>query len=411
MKKVRGESGNSLSVRHRAVLLSLIVLLVIVGVIGRNAAAVQAAYDGPISQVVVIAKTELYHDTSGKGKPAGAVAPFQTLQVVGVDNENDWSAPLKWLKVKTWLGDKWIKSSNIVINGQFKVTNRQVTSVYEVQLYDKPDLNTNINKWVSPQKLRVTGQIAYGPSSFGSAAGFLNSYGTWFRISTWLGDKWIHNPSLLEDVVETPVSYTIKLTGEENTYPFPYIVESKAQKIMPQAVRVLATWETGFGPSSALWYKVKLEDGIRWVYPSSPIIPDYSVVNERIVLPTDTRYFSSPQLSLDEQNWLAPGSYEAFEISGEWRHIRLPQGGEAWVNPARALLERPEGIVETEDKVALTKESTTYRYPLTGEVAHAKGFYKPQTVQAFEKWTAPDGTVWYHFHGYGIDEWVSVSAQ
>ena len=107
--------------------------------------------------------------------------------------------------------------------------------------------------------------------------------------------------------------------------------------------------------------------------------------------------------SLDEDDWLAPGTYEAFEISGEWKHIRLPQGGEVWVNPARALLERPEGIVKTNEKVELKKESTTYRYPLTGEVAHSKGFYKPQTVQAFEKWMAPDGTAWYHFHGYGLD--------
>jgi hypothetical protein len=380
----------------------------ILAVIGQQSVAAQAAYEGPISHVVITSRTELYNDTSGKGKSVGALSPLQTLKVVGTDNETDWMRPLNWIKVKTWLGDKWIKARNIVINGQFVKTDRQVTSVHEVKLYDKPDWNAMTNNRVSPQKLRVTGQIAYGPSSFDSAMAVLNSSGTWYRISTWLGDKWIADPSLLEDVSETPVAYTIKLTGEEYTYPYPYIVESQAQKIDPLAVQVSATWESGFGPWSMLWYKAELPEGPRWVYPAHPVIADYGTVSEKVVLPTETRYFGSPQLSQDSNNWLASGTYEAFEKSGEWRRIRTPQG-EVWVNPARALLERPEGIVKTNETVELPKDTATYLYPHTGEVAHAKGYYKPQTVQAFEKWEAPDGTVWYHFHGYGLDEWVSVS--
>lgn len=396
--------------RKRFALFTLIVMLFgTFGVIGQHAAAAQAAYEGPITHAVIIKTTKLYNDTSGKGKSVGALSPLQTLQVVGTDPEKVWIEPVKWLKVKTWLGDKWIKANNIIINGKFVKTDRQVTSVYKVQLYDKPDWNATSNNWVTPQKLRVTGQITYGPTSFDTAMSVLNSSGTWYRVSTWLGDKWILDPSLLEDVAETPITFTIKLTGEENTYPYPYIVESKAQKIDPQAVRVIATWENGFGPWSMFWYKADFPDGPRWILPANPVIPDYSVVDEMVVLPTETRYFASPQLNWHEHNWLAAGNYEAFETSGEWKHIRTPEG-EVWVNPARALLERPEGIVKTNEKIELTKETTTYRYPFTGEEAHAKGFYKPQTVQALEKWIAPDGTVWYRFKGnYELDEWVSVS--
>jgi hypothetical protein len=50
----------------------------------------------------------------------------------------------------------------------------------------------------------------------------------------------------------------------------------------------------------------------------------------------------------------------------------------------------------------------TYRFPLTGETAHLKGYYSPQTVQAYEKWISESGDAWYHFHGFGIDEWVNI---
>jgi hypothetical protein len=64
------------------------------------------------------------------------------------------------------------------------------------------------------------------------------------------------------------------------------------------------------------------------------------------------------------------------------------------------------GIVKTDEKITLTKESETFRYPLTGEPAHLKGFYAPQTVHAFEKWVSGDGQTWFQFHGFGLDEWI-----
>ena len=72
----------------------------------------------------------------------------------------------------------------------------------------------------------------------------------------------------------------------------------------------------------------------------------------------------------------------------------------------RALQERPVGIVPTNEHIKLTKDSRYYLFPLTGEETHPKGYYKPQTVQAFEKWRAEDGWVFYRIHGNGVDEWV-----
>ncbi|UJF36064.1 hypothetical protein [Paenibacillus hexagrammi] len=145
--------------------------------------------------------------------------------------------------------------------------------------------------------------------------------------------------------------------------------------------------------------------GERWIQPASPILTDYREVKEPVQLQTETRYFQVPQLSFDENNWLKPGSYDAFEASGDWVHINT-EHGQVWVNAARALLERPLGIVAVDETITLTEDTETFRYPLTGELSHIKGFYSPQSVQAYEKWISDTGDIWYHFHGFGGDEWM-----
>jgi hypothetical protein len=158
-----------------------------------------------------------------------------------------------------------------------------------------------------------------------------------------------------------------------------------------------------------LWLKVQTTQGERWVVPHNPTLRDYRELQDTSVqLQSTTRYFDQPNMNMDSKNWLDPGIYEAFEVAGDWMHINTVHG-KVWVNPKRALLERPIGIIQTDEKIALTSDTITFRYPLTGELAHLQGYYAPQTVQAYEKWTSETGEVWYHFHGFGVDEWVKES--
>jgi hypothetical protein len=359
--------------------------------------------------VTILEDVPLYDDYEHPGQPLGALAAPQTLSVKDVDK--DWSlsqsSVAQWYLVETWLGDKWIPAGDSVIAGEYGDEQREWTVVFEAPLFDRPDDRYETDLKISPQKVKASAHIESPILQGSSAISFLSGPTHWYRIETWLGDKWLRNPALLENVKEEPADFDLKLTGEETAYPIPFRVDTSAESIGPQIVKAVAQWDDRKGPWGSVWYKIRLPQGERWVAPAHRALPNIRVIDEQVNLPTETRYFDQPEHNWDRTNWLAPGSYEAFEVWEDWVHLRTPEG-EKWVNLKRAPLERPVGIVKTDETIGLTEETQTYYFPQTGEIAHIKGFYAPQTVQAFEKWASETGEVWYHFHGWGGDEWTTA---
>ena len=359
--------------------------------------------------ITILNDMELYDDYKVPAHSVGSLTALQTLHVIDVDRE--WkpteSIVPKWYLVETWLGNKWIQSNENIINGKYYEDERYLTTQFEVSLFDKPDQQYPTSLKISPQKVKSNAYIDYSPLVFHNTISFSSSTGKWYQIKTWLGDKWIWNPAILENAKEVPISYDLKLTDEEIVYPTPFRVETLAERIDPQVVKVIAKWDARKGPHEVIWYKLQLPQGIRWIAPKHLAIQDIRTTSETVTLLTETRYSDKPLLNLDDKLWLEAGTYNAFEASGKWMHIDSPKG-QVWVNPQRALLERPVGINKTDETIQLTKESQTFRYPLTGEIAHIQGFYAPQTIKTFEKWDGGGDGIWYHIHGFGIDEWVKV---
>lgn len=380
----------------------------IVGFAGLQAFPLSADAINAQPPKLYIAQDAPLYNQPGQGETVGMVSAGQNVTVLGMDKETgDWEAS-GWYQIDTWLGPKWVPADRL-INGVLKTEDQIITSVTETALYDRPNRQAATGLRLSAQELKATGILPYGPLSFSNATSYNLSSGIWYRVETWLGEKWILNPPLLQNVKETPASYSMKLTAAETAYPDPFFVQEKGEALNPQVVQVIGEWDHRTGPGMGqIWYKIRLSQGERWIAPRNPVLKEYREVKETLALPTDTRYFSTPQLTYDGKDWLPAGTYEAFEASGDWVHIRTSQE-QVWVNPKQAILERPLGIVPTTESVQLTKESATVRFPL-GDPAHSKGYFAPQTVQAFEKWTDPaSGEVWYHFHGTGGGEWVKKS--
>jgi hypothetical protein len=359
--------------------------------------------------VAILEETPFYDSYDNPGKPAGILSAMQGLTVKEVDRE--WNTPCspnpKWYLVETWLGDKWIRAGEGVMNGaKYTADSTMITSAYEVALYDRPDAGSNTELSLSPQKLSSTGSIRFQRMQGHNALSFISGNGIWYRIETWLGEKWILSPAILEDVKEIALDDNMRLTGAETGYPLPYMQEGKEEELPAGVVKALAKWDTtsSMGPWGMTSYKIQLPNGeIRWFQPKNEVIHNYRPMDEELALLTETRYFDKP-LTDYVINWLEPGSYKAFEASGDWVHIHTPHG-DKWVNPARAHLERPVGIQKTNVYITLDQETEYTQFPIIGATAQPKGFYAPQKVQAFEKWEAPDGDVWYQFHGLS-DAWV-----
>lgn len=390
--------------RRIATAILLLTLFTGVGAVPGQAGAM--AKETP--HVYLLARTDLYNKPDPKAKPVASLAPGQFVSVVGSDlgEERGWEDQIEWLQIKTWIGNKWIKAdAERLTSGSYQKLDQTLTLLApESPLYDQPDSRYSSNRTMKPQMLRASASFEYYPIHFESGISLIMSLGnTWYRVDTPHGAKWLLNPAAPEVVKETPLTGTFKLTGQEKAYPYPFQIEGAAQTIEPQAVQALAEWTDGVGPGEVHWLKVRLPEGDRWITPSHPVWTDYKVIDETIVLLTDARYYSGPAVDLHDKSTAAnpdvskdllkAGSYEAFEAAGEWVHIRTKDHGDVWVNPELALLERPVGTVPTDEEIELAKSDEYYAYPNSPDRVHPKGFYKPQTVKAFEKWTAEDGTV------------------
>ncbi|WFA20054.1 hypothetical protein ERY13_23865 [Paenibacillus mucilaginosus] len=365
-------------------------------------------------EVVITADTRLYGDEQGKPGPAEGVLP--ALQELEVD-----CLPLQpgclalyggkpWIPVKTAEGRKWIAWDRGVMQGRLDPSERQGTLVHKVQLYDEPDAEQAAGEELGPQPVVITASIAYTPRDAHTASSMVAESGTWYRISTSLGAKWIPNPVIPEEVEQRPYIVPVKLSGTELSYPYPYAADGAGERIgqpwvQPVSVAVLPGED---GPSA--WYRYKGADGgERWVSPD-PLTQEernrFLLNGAPVELPTGARAFAGRgEEEGTAQRWLEPGMYPADEVYEGWVKLRTADGS-AWVNLNRALLERPEGIVPSEAVITLTPQTRAYRFPLTGEVSHEAGTFRLQQVRALEQWTSPQGDVWYRIESFGGPVWI-----
>lgn len=366
------------------------------------------------AEVTILNETPIYGKPDPKSKPIGTLAPMQSLSVDRQTPEIDPPTLLTetgdWIRVNTWLGPCWIKDNDNVIYGTLTEEAREVTIMNTAGLYHSPKSDTKTGQSLSPQKVKITAKLGYIPKNAVNAISVELSRGTWYRVqTTWMGEKWIVNPAILEDVKEMPASMQIKLTEAEMAYPVRYADDGEGEIVPPGAINVIATSTEGFGPWSTTWYKAQLPQGVRWIRPKHQILTDYREMDETVQLTTAARYFDEPMQGLDTDNnrWLPEGNYQAIEASGSWIHLETPFGPK-WVNRDRILVERPEGIVPTSETVELTDETETYYFPDGESVCHTRGFFAPQLAQAFEKWESGDGFTWYRIHTFSGEEWVRV---
>ncbi|TXK77577.1 hypothetical protein [Paenibacillus sp. N3.4] len=108
---------------------------------------------------------------------------------------------------------------------------------------------------ISPQSVKVTGL----------EQGWLYKDDPWVRISTWMGDKWIH-PSLAYGGEETAATNKISLTGEEELYNYPLSNYPTGATIKPQTVQA----QSILGP----WIKIQTWLGTKWILPKHPVISE-----------------------------------------------------------------------------------------------------------------------------------------
>ncbi|MDF2660185.1 MAG: hypothetical protein K0Q94_2976 [Paenibacillus sp.] len=357
------------------------------------------------TSVTISEQTELFDRPEEGGTPVGALAAFQSLEVDWTGRE-DPAQLGNWIRVKTWLGAKWIRDDASVLYGGYAEERKEVTLLNTVALYDGPDPARETGASIGPQQLHVTGTVAYSPKYADTARQFSAGSGMWYRVKTWLGDKWIKDPAILEHVPVWKKSYAMKLTGDETAYPVPYETEGKGEKVAAGVVQVVAFGWEGKGPWSPYWYQIEWKGGTRWITPKHEALKYYRTMDKALEIGTEVYYSDKPySYATGEDRLLAPGTYQAVEATGEWVRLQSDDGPK-WIS-LRVLLDDPQQIVPTEEEVEVDADTESYYFPIGGERLHAKGHYSGQKVRAYETWTAADGTVWYNLAS-GETEWVKA---
>jgi hypothetical protein len=141
-------------------------------------------------QLYLLQDTVIYnnHDVN-PGKPVGVISANQSVNVVGLDKDLNDRDPAEWYLVETWLGDKWLKADTLMVNGTLQKADKEISTVYNAALYEHPDPKFITNLSISPQKLHSTASISYGPMHFDDTFGAAAGSGIWYRIDTWLGER------------------------------------------------------------------------------------------------------------------------------------------------------------------------------------------------------------------------------
>lgn len=159
----------------------------------------------------------LYNEADFSKKRKESVSP-QTVTVIDATGTG-------WYKIKTWLGEKWVAP-----NGAKLKLSKTTT------LYNQPDFSKKRNEKLSPQTVTVTGATGTG----------------WYKIKTWLGEKWV-----------SPDGVSMKLVSTTNLYDKPDVTKRRKEKLSPQSVTVIDTASNG-------WYKIKTWIGEKWILPNKP---------------------------------------------------------------------------------------------------------------------------------------------
>lgn len=356
------------------------------------------------SVITLVEEKTLYAEQAINSTVVAKLSANQTVEVILENNMEGTS----WFKIKTWLGDCWIYGNESVMHGSFSEVDMSVSTLKTETFFDAPtpypySIYSLGNGQLAAQPIQVTGLNEFC---------YLLSNGTqmcepgWYRIKTWLGEKWLYKPKLKELIKEEKVDLTLTLTDEELLYEQPY-QENVTTMLQPQKIKVVSLWDTGemayrFRP--VIWYKIETDQGTRWIYPRHPTLANVSNIDKSVELPTGAKGYEHPDFE-GESSWVEPGTIKAFEEWLGWLHVRTSSGA-IWVNPEWALKVRPIGTVSSEEFVKITADTASYKIPDSMTVAHDSGFYAPQEVQCIAKWIAPNGTDWYLIQGFDGDVWV-----
>lgn len=224
------------------------------------------AYSGeelPLNKKIALTGDEDLYDYPLSGyKNGGTISP-QTVDAI--------SSMGPWLKIKSWLGDKWINPRHMVVYdvhpNQGSLDLKGITPIFAL-----PKADSNVVGELSPL------QLAY-----------FESAGNWYHVNTWMGTHWV-NPKISLPINKAESNKTIALTAAARIYKYPSHEAEMLGMLAPQDITVFEQVDG--------WYHIHttwVGDG--WIYPD-----------------------------VDPQTYMPPTFFPTVQLMGEWEYHQFDPG-------------------------------------------------------------------------------------
>lgn len=236
----------------------------------------------------------LYSEANEKSKTNTSLSP-QT--VYAIEKQSDW------IKIKTWLGERWIKP-NFYVNGKIEYGIEKITLEERVVLHNLPEENNFTNSTVSPQIVLVNKKI-----------------GDWYEINTWLGSMWIKPTQFYEGEVY-PYEDFIELQERTLVYTKTNRYYRTGSSLSPQTVYAKR--------KSGDWYLINTWLGEKWV---KPIIGEMEVLNTNIETTERVKLYQEPFLDTSLGATISPQTVFALRKWNNWFEIN------SWLGPVWIKIE------------------------------------------------------------------------
>ncbi|MCM3443779.1 M14 family zinc carboxypeptidase [Metabacillus halosaccharovorans] len=300
----------------------------------------------------------LYNTPSTISKTSSIIKP-QSLKVT---REYD-----NWLEINTWLGPKWIKTSNY-IKGKEELYNQPITLTQKTTLYNSP-MGSKTHNSLGAQQVKATTKI-----------------NDWYKIKTWLGDKWINPQNAIIGTVEK-INTDIQLIEKVNLFDLPFAKYKKSTALNPQKVHAVAKWND--------WYQINTWLGPKWITPKYVINGTINTINEEINLIEKVTLYNQPFTDFKTSAVLNAQKVHVVAEWNNWYKVNTWLGYK-WIKPKYII----DGNIEKfNTKITLVDQITLYNQPF--EDFKTKASINPQTISAIAKWND-----WYQINTWLGPKWI-----
>ncbi|EJR45142.1 hypothetical protein IIM_05042, partial [Bacillus cereus VD107] len=209
-----------------------------------------------------------YNSPSLTSGIAGGFAP----QDVDILDER----PGGWIKINTWMGDKWVlkEEKKIAMNKNFFI-------------YHNPSLSGGVICECEPQYVTVVEELTNG----------------WVKIETMAGHKWI-----------LPNEKKIYMNKNFFFYNNPSLSSGIVSEAAPQPVGVIEEKDG--------WVRIHTWLGYKWILPNE----------KKLYIDRDFVSYDRPSTDGNRLVYFGPQTVTVVEEKGTWVNIRTDNGGLQWVN-------------------------------------------------------------------------------